>query len=189
MAKEHLLNEIDNNRIIFMNGDFTETKAEQIITKLLQYECQDPTKDIIMFIDSYGGYVDSFIAIHDIIKLLHCDVATVCIGKAMSCGQMLLMSGTKGKRFITPHSRVLLHEISSWVSGKVTAMEIDLVENKRIQKDVFEKLILKYTKITRKQLDNMLGNDAYMDANKCIELGVVDHIAATSSQLYKYLNI
>ena len=62
-----------------------------------------------MFIDSYGGACDSFIAIHDIMKIIRCDIATVCIGKAMSCGQMLLISGQKGKRFITPNSRVLIH--------------------------------------------------------------------------------
>lgn len=186
---ERMTNELESNRIIFMNGAFNENKAEQIVTRLLQYECQDPSKDIIMFIDSYGGLVDSFVTIHDVIKLLHCDVATVCVGKAMSCGQMLLMSGTKGKRFITPNSRVLLHEISSWTCGKVTNMEIDIEESRRLQKDVFEKLILKYTKITKKQLDELIGKDAYFDAKRCVELGIVDGIINSPNQLYKNLNI
>lgn len=167
-----------------MSGNFTEQKAEQIVTKLLQFECQDPSKDIIMYIDSYGGIVDSFVTIHDIIKLLHCDVATVCMGKAMSCGQMLLMSGTKGKRFITPNSRVLLHEISSWASGRITEMEVDVDEAKRMQKDIFEKLIVKYTKITKKQLNDYLGKDNYFTAKQCIDLGIVDHIVNTPKSLY-----
>jgi len=123
MSKSEQVDYFENNRIVYMSGDFDETKAQYMITKLLSFESQDPTKDIIMYIDSYGGYIDSFIAIHDVIKMIRCDVATVCVGKAMSCGQMLLISGAKDKRFITPNSRVLIHELSSGRYGKVHELD------------------------------------------------------------------
>jgi len=181
---------IEENRIIFMNGEFNERKAELIIARMFQYECMDPSKDILLIIDSYGGFVDSFIAIHDAMKLLRCDVATICVGKAMSCGQMLLVSGTKGKRFITPHSRVLVHQISSFSGGSLKDMEIDITESKRLQKEVFEKLILKYTKIKAGQLKAMMEKgDNFFDAKKSLELGLVDKIVNTPKDLYGILNI
>lgn len=84
-----------NNRIVYFNGIFDEDKAKDAIKTMLEYELENYNKDIIIYIDSRGGEIDSFIAIHDVIKMLRCDVATLCIGKAMSAGQLLLMSGTK----------------------------------------------------------------------------------------------
>lgn len=180
---------IEGNRIIYMSGAFNEQKAEQIVTKLLHYECIDPSRDILMFIDSYGGYVDSFVTIHDTMRLLRCDVATVCVGKAMSCGQMLLMSGTKGKRFITPNSRVLVHEISSFSGGRLTDLEIDVNETKRMQKEIFEKYITKYTKITKTQLNGMMKQDNFFNAKESLKLGIVDHIVNKPNDLYKNIKI
>jgi len=179
----------DNNRIIYLSGILNETKAEVIVTSLLRLNCKDPSRDIIMFIDSFGGFVDSFIAIHDTIKILHCDVVTVCVGKAMSAGQLLLMSGTKGKRFITPNSRVLIHELSTFSGGKLTDIEVSYMENKRIQKDVIEKLILKYTNITRKQLTDIMKKDTFISAKQALEFGVIDKIISKPSDLYKNINL
>jgi ATP-dependent Clp protease protease subunit len=178
-----------DNRIIYFSGAFNEEKAHQTISKLLEYECKDPTRDILLFVDSYGGYVDSFVAIHDTIKLLRCDVATCCVGKAMSCGQMLLISGTQGKRFITPNSRVMIHQIASASFGKLRDLEVDIEESKRLQKDVIDKLILKYTKIKPKQLKEIMVDDTFVTAKKALDLGVVDHIVTNPNILYKNINI
>jgi ATP-dependent Clp protease protease subunit len=180
---------IENNRIIYVSGSFNETKAQEIILKLIQYECADPNRDILLIIDSYGGAVDSFVAIHDMIKLLRCDVATICVGKAMSCGQMLLISGTQGKRFITPNSRVLIHEISASSMGKLSDIETDFEEAKRMQKEIFEKFILKYTKIKLSHLKELVGRDLYLDAKKALDYGIVDHIVTSPKTLYSNINI
>ena len=118
--EENSNNLLDKNRLIYMSGEFNERKAEHIVSKLLFFECVNPVKDILLIIDSYGGIVDSFVSIHDTINLLRCNVATCCIGKAMSCGQLLLISGAKGKRFITPNSRVMIHEFTAGSYGKLT---------------------------------------------------------------------
>jgi len=179
---------LEDNRIIYMGGDFNEEKAKDIITKLFTLEAKDPSKDILMYIDSYGGYVHSFLAMHDVIKMLRCDVATVALGKSMSCGQMLLVSGTKGKRFMTPNARVLMHEISSWSSGKVTDMVVDLNETKALKK-LCEDLIIKYTKIKRAELKEMMNIDYYFDAKTSLKYGMVDYIINKPKDLYSHISL
>jgi ATP-dependent Clp protease protease subunit len=187
MAKE-IVSPIDEKRIIYMNGVFDEDKAKDVITKLLILESKDPTKDILLYVDSYGGYVHSFLAIHDAIQMMRCDVATICLGKAMSCGQLLLMSGTKGKRFITPNSRVLVHQISSFAFGKINDMEVDIEESKELQK-IIESMILKYTKITAKKLKSIMKVDSYFSSKQTVELGIADYIITTPSVLYKRIKV
>ena len=176
----------DSNRIIFLSGDFKEESAYAVIKKVIEFEAKDPAKDILIYIDSYGGECDSFIAMHEAIKMSRCDVATVCIGKAMSCGQMLLVSGTKGKRFITANSRVLMHPISFFADGNVDQIDIRLEANKKLQ-DTFERLIAKYTKISKKELREMMSKESYLSAAQCKELGIVDHIITSSREMYKII--
>ena len=189
MLPDDKTNVLDNNRIIYMSGEFNEQKAESIVAKLLMFECLNPAKDILLIIDSYGGVVDSFVTIHDTINLLRCTVATCCIGKAMSCGQLLLISGEKGKRFITPNSRVMIHEFTAGSFGKISDIEISLKENKRLQKAIWESFNVKYTKLTKTQLTKMKGRDTFLTAKECLEYGLIDHIITNPSILYKNLNI
>jgi ATP-dependent Clp protease protease subunit len=180
-------NILDGNRIIYMGGEFNEPKAEMIISKLLSFECINPSKDILLLIDSYGGMLDSFISIHDTMKLLRCNVATCCIGKAMSCGQALLVRGATGKRFITPNSRVMIHELSCIGMGKLTELETMVSENQRMQ-NLMDDLTVKYTKLTKKSLATMKGRDTFLNAKECKDNGFVDHIITSPSVLYKNLN-
>lgn len=181
-------NTLDENRIIYMSGDFNEEKAKEIIIRMFTLESKDPSKDILMYIDSYGGWVHSFLAIHDVIKMLRCDVATVAIGKTMSCGQMLLISGTQGKRFITPNSRVLMHEISSGTCGKLSDMETDVNETKALKK-IVENLIVKYTKIKEKELKDIMRRDTYFSSAEALKFGLVDYIIHKPKDLYSKIKI
>ena len=116
-----------DNRIIYFNGSFNENAAKNLIQDLFLLQVRDCKKDIVVFIDSYGGSVHSFLGMYDVIKLMKCDVATVVIGKAMSAGQMLLMSGTRGKRFATKNSRILMHEMTGCSYGKLSEIEAKLI--------------------------------------------------------------
>ena len=178
----------ENNRIIYCSGHINEEKAEQVILSLLKFESISATKDVLMYIDSYGGVVDSFIAMHDAMKMVRCPVATICIGKAMSCGQMLLISGTKGKRFITPNARVMIHQISSITGGKLNEMETDLQESARLQK-LIENLICKYTKLKHNELKTIMNKDTYLTAEQSMKMGIVDHIITSPGSLYDKLKI
>ena len=142
-----------------------------------------------MIINSSGGSIYSFIAIHDMINILRCDVATCCVGKAMSCGQMLLISGKKGKRFITKNSSVLIHQIWTKLSGNLSYMDNEIADLESLQKNIFDKYILKYTKITKAQLKKIMSKDSYFYATQAKELGIVDHIITSPSVLYKNINI
>lgn len=175
------------NRVIYFNGEFNEDAVKDTIKTLLEYELEDCGKDILIFIDSYGGYVDSYIALHDAINMLRCDVATICVGKAMSCGQMLLMSGAKGKRFITPNSRVLMHQISSGTFGSFAEMENDIKETKRLQ-ELFEDLVRKYTKLTKKKVKKLMSKDSFITAEEALDYGIVDHIVSTNREIFSKLN-
>jgi len=188
MAGNVVANGIDDNRFIYVSGQFNEDKAKDVVNRLLDLEIKNPTKDIIMYIDSYGGYIHSFLAIHDAIKMIRCDVATVCIGKAMSCGQLLLMSGTKGKRFITPNSRILIHQIATLTCGKIADIELDINESKELQK-IIEGMIVKYTNITSKKLVEIMKYDSYFSAKQAMDLGVVDHLITSPNVLYKNVNV
>lgn len=179
---------LEDNRIIYMNGEFNEEKAKDIITKMITLELKDPAKDILMYIDSYGGWVHSFLAIHDVMKMLRCDVATIAIGKTMSCGQMLLIAGTKGKRFITTNARVLMHEISSCTGGKLSDMEVDINETKAL-KTIVEDLIIKYTKIKKNNLKQLMIRDSFFSSQEALKLGMVDYIVNTPNDLYKRINL
>ena len=186
MSEEKSKDVETDNRFIFMKGDFNEESAHEIVKKLFDLETKDPFSDITIFIDSYGGYVDSFIAMHDAIRLCRCDVATVCLGKAMSCGQMLLISGKKGKRFITPNSTVLMHPLSMGNYGNIHEIEIEAKEGRR-QQDMLQNMIRKYTKINKKKLDELMSKDSYIPAKEALELGIVDHIVDSMGDISKHL--
>jgi len=175
-----------DNRFIFMKGHFNEDAAHDIVKQLMEYETKDPFSDITIFIDSYGGYIDSFVAMHDAIQLCRCDVATVCLGKAMSCGQMLLISGAKGKRFITPNSRVLMHPMSSFSYGNIHEIENDAKESRRLQ-NLLEGMITKYTKVKKTELKELMSKDSYIPAKDALKLGLVDHVVNSMSDISKHL--
>jgi ATP-dependent Clp protease protease subunit len=179
---------LENNRIIHIQGTFNEEMASKVLENIISMEMKDPTKDILLVIDSFGGYLHSFIAIHDAIKLSRCDISTLCIGKAMSCGQLLLMSGTKGKRFSTENSRILVHELSSATWGKLTDMEIDIKESKELRK-LMNVLMKKYTSLSQKKIDKLMARDSFMSAKEAKKLGIIDHVVKNNKDLYKRINL
>lgn len=179
-----VLNEyLIKNRVIHLSGAVDEKQARDITTRLLAYDWNDRTKDILIYIDSFGGSVDSFIGIHDTIRMLHSDVATICIGKAMSAAAYVLMSGTKGKRFITPNSRICIHEARSTTSGPVSHTTNEISEVRRLQTCI-ERLLVEYTKIKKDDLGTYMNQNYYMTAKVAKQKGIVDHIIDDPSVLY-----
>lgn len=179
---------MSRSRIIYFSSDFTDTAARGVIERLLSFNAESTMDDIILIIDSQGGSLNSYLAIYDAMtKLIHCDVATVCLGQAMSAGQMLLMSGTKGKRFITENSKVLVHQLSSGTVGKLSEMEKHLSYAQELGK-IMKELIVKHTKITKKELDVMMRSDTFLDANEALKFGIVDHIIKKPDDLYGKLS-
>lgn len=98
------------DRIIFVNEPISDPLSSTVIAQLLYLEKKDPDKDIIMYINSPGGSITAGMAIYDTMQFISCDVQTICVGMAASMGSVLLMAGTKGKRFILPSGEVLIHQ-------------------------------------------------------------------------------
>lgn len=189
-AQEQILAQLLESRILFLNGDLDENKSRDIVSKIITLDYQSPTKDIMFYIDSYGGDIHTLMAIHDAMQnLCRCDIATICIGKAMSAAAILLLAGTNGKRFITPNSRVMLHELSMEEDGgKLAYLKDSLSEAEKLQ-EVVESFVKEYTKLTAKQIRTVFGKDYYMDAAQAKKFGIVDHIIDHPNVLHEKIKI
>jgi ATP-dependent Clp protease, protease subunit len=163
------------DRIIMLNEEVNQHTASLIIAQLLFLEAEDPKKEIKFYINSPGGSVYSGLAIYDTMNNLKCDVATFGVGLQASMGAFLLSSGTKGKRYLLPHSTVMIHQPSSGSQGKVSDMEIDLKEGLRLKKKLTE-ILAKNCGKTVSDLEKDQDRDYWMSADEAKKYGIVDEI-------------
>jgi ATP-dependent Clp protease, protease subunit len=176
------------NRRIFITGGINADTTERVVSALCDKEAEDPKKDILLYINSYGGTVVDFLAMHDTIKSLQCKVATICCGNCLSAGAFLLMSGTPGYRYITPHSRALIHQLSSIAMGTLSSMQVDVNEVSRLDK-IIRGMLKKYTKLPTNIIDQAYSDDRYFTASEVIKYSLADHILTSNAELYKRLSI
>lgn len=176
MVDINLDSEFMKDRVLFMHGDFNEENCSKFIKEFLSLMRKDKKKDIITYIDSYGGEIHSFIQIYNVISSFKGNVHSIVTGKTMSAGAYLLLSGTKGFRFAYKYSTIMLHEISSY-SGydKLHNHEEDLKESKRLQEILYE-IVLKHTKIKKRDIEQLLQKDSYFTAKQALKLGIIDRI-------------
>ncbi len=176
--------EQNNNRIIYVTGDINDSIATMVVARMLELNVEDPNHDILLFINSDGGEVDAAMAIHECMtKLIHCKVITICVGRAHSCGQVLLLSGAKGKRFITENSFTLAHQVSAGTVGKLSEMEGQVAQIKTLE-EMLNRIYIERTKITAKQIGAIMSRDTYMNAVETVKYGIADHIIKKPSDLY-----
>ena len=164
-----------NERIIFLGEEVNEHTANIVVAQMLYLAYDDPTADISLYINSPGGSVYDGMAIYDTMNLVKPDVATYGIGLQASMGAFLLSSGTKGKRYVLPHAKVMIHQPSSGTRGKVTDMEIDLRESLEV-KEMLAKILAKNTgqKLSKVKLD--MERDYWMDPDEAKKYGLVDEV-------------
>ena len=164
-------------RIIFLTGEVNDAVASVICAQFLFLESEDPKKDIFLYINSPGGVVSSGLAIYDTIQYIRPDVSSVCIGQAASMGSLLLASGTKGKRYCLPHSRIMTHQPSGGVQGQATDIEIHAKEIINLKK----KLNMIYEKHTNQSLsliEKMMERDYFMSAEDAKKMGIIDKVVS-----------
>lgn len=162
-------------RSIFLSGDVNEKASKEVIEKLIQFEKESPLEDIYLYIDSYGGYLDSMFAIIDTMNMVKCDIQTICVGKAMSAGAAILSSGAKGKRFVTPYAKTMVHQLWAWTMGSAHDIEVDAEDIKKDQKRL-EKLLAKNTRQPLEKIKKDMRHIRYMNAEESVEYGLVDEI-------------
>ncbi len=166
------------DRIIFLGDGVNEHTANLIVAQLLFLDNQDSKKDIFLYINSPGGSVYDALAIYDTMNFVKADVQTVGIGVQASAAAFLLSSGAKGKRFLLPHSTVMIHQPSSGTRGKVTDQEIDLKESLRL-KDLLEKIMAGNTGQKQSQIHDDMERDRWLNADEAKKYGLVDAIIKT----------
>lgn len=170
------------DRIIFLGDPVDEHTANLIVAQLLFLQAEDAKKDIFLYINSPGGSVYDALAIYDTMQYITNDVQTVGIGMQASAAAFLLSSGAKGKRYLLPHSTVMIHQPSSGTRGKVTDQEIDLRESLRVKK-LLEEIMAKNTGQTVAQVHEDMERDRWMTAAEAHKYGLVDKIITTPPKL------
>jgi len=172
------------DRIIFLGTQIDDATANTIIAQLLFLEATDPDKDIYIYINSPGGSVSSTIAIYDTIQYIRSDVSTICIGMAASGAALILASGAKGKRFVLPNSRIMVHQPLGGAQGQVTDIEIQTRELKRI-KDTINKILTHHTGQKFEKVEKDTDRDFYMTAQESKEYGLVDEVIKSREEAIK----
>jgi ATP-dependent Clp protease protease subunit len=164
------------DRIIFIGTDITDQMANVVVAQLLFLKMEDPKKDINLYINSNGGQITAGLAIIDTMLFLGCDINTYCIGQAVSMAALLLAAGTKGKRFVLPHSRVMIHQPYGGVMG--TSEDIALQAKEILElKKITTNLMARFTGQSVERVREDSERDFYMDPEAAVKYGIVDHIA------------
>ncbi len=164
-----------NERIIFLGQAVDDQIANLVVAQLLHLESQDPDKDISIYINSPGGSIYAGLAIYDTMQFIKPDVATMCVGVAMSMGSLLLTGGARGKRMALPNSRILIHQPSAGFEGQSTDIEIHAREILRTRKRIDEIYAL-HTGQTEERVHTDMERDRFLTAQQSVEYGLIDRV-------------
>lgn len=164
------------DRIIFIGGDIIDDNvANIVIAQLLFLAAENDTKDISIYINSPGGLVTAGLAIYDTIQYIKPSVSTICVGLAASMGAFLLATGTKGKRYTLPHSRIMIHQPLGGAQGPATDVEIQAKELLKMR-SLLNELLAKHTGQPIKRIEQDTERDYYMSPEEAKEYGIIDEI-------------
>lgn len=166
-----------DNRIVFLWGGVNDESAEDVVNRLLYLERKDPGKEITFFINSPGGAVTSGMVIYDTMRMISSPVSTVCMGLAASMGSLLLSGGEKGKRFVFPSGKVMIHQplIGGQIFGQASDIQIHAEQIKKT-KEMGAKILSENCNQPFDKVLKDLDRDYWMDADESIKYGIVDGI-------------
>lgn len=179
---DSIYNRLLKERIIWLGSEVRDDNANAICAQMLLLAAEDPDRDIYLYINSPGGSVTAGMAIYDTMQYVQPDVVTVATGMAASMGQFLLSAGAKGKRYLTPHARVLMHQPSGGAGGSATDI--------RINADLIIKMKQELAEITAANTGHSVeeiiadsDRDHWFSAPEALEYGFVDHIVRSSREI------
>lgn len=165
------------DRIIFIGTEINDQVANTVIAQLLFLRAEDPKKDVNIYINSPGGYITSGLAIFDTMQFMSYEINTYCIGMAASMGALLLLAGSKGKRYALPNSRIMIHQPSGGLSGVAADIELqakEIIELKRMCATIISEK-------TGQPIEKILEEserDFYMNPEEAVKYGIIDKIAS-----------
>ena len=163
------------DRVIFLGTPIDDTVANIIIAQLLHLESEDADKDVSVYINSPGGEITGLFAIYDTMQFIKPDVSTICLGQAASAAAVILASGTPGKRYILPHSRVLIHQPHGGASGQAVDIEIQAKEIVRMRESLDE-ILAHHTGQEVEKVRSDTDRDFIMGASEAKEYGIIDEV-------------
>lgn len=164
-----------SERIVFLGTPINDQVANLVVAQLLHLESEDPDKDISLYVNSPGGNVYAGLAVYDTMQFIKPDVSTICVGVAMSMGALLLAGGAKGKRYVLPNSKILIHQVSGGFEGPATDIEIHAREALSLRKRLDE-ILAKHTGQDLEKVERDTERDYFMTAEESLAYGIVDKI-------------
>jgi ATP-dependent Clp protease protease subunit len=164
-----------NDRIIFLGQPVDDEVANLVVAQLLHLESEDPDTDISLYINSPGGQVYAGLAIHDTMRFIKPDVATICCGIAMSISALILAAGAGGKRSTLPNGRMLIHQPSGGFQGQSTDIEIHARETLAIRGRL-DALFAEYTGRGADEVHDDMERDRFLTASEGVSYGLVDRV-------------
>ena len=175
---ERLLRE----RIVFLGSQVDDPIANQICAQLLLLAAEDPERDIYLYINSPGGSISAGMAIYDTMQFVTNDVATVAMGMAASMGQLLLCSGTAGKRYALPHARIMMHQPSGGMGGTAADIAIQ-AEQMLYTKRMFQERVAFHTGQDQAQIEADSDRDRWFTAEEAKNYGFIDKVITGATQV------
>ena len=179
---DQVYNRLLKERIIFLGSVVEDSMANAICAQILLLAAEDPDKDIFLYINSPGGSVTAGMAIYDTMQYVIIDIATVGMGLAASMGQFLLCAGASGKRYATPHARIMMHQPSSGIGGTATDIKIQ-AEQIGFTKKKMAELIAMHTGQKLETITADSDRDRWFTAEEAKEYGFVDHVVQSAVQV------
>ena len=179
---DQVYNRLLKERIIFLGSVVEDSMANAICAQILLLAAEDPEKDIYLYINSPGGSVTAGMAIYDTMQYVNNDVATVGMGLAASMGQFLLCAGAAGKRYATPHARIMMHQPSSGIGGTATDIKIQ-AEQIGFTKKKMAELIAFHTGQSLETITADSDRDRWFTADEAKDYGFVDHVVRSAVQV------
>ncbi|MCM8781322.1 MAG: ATP-dependent Clp endopeptidase proteolytic subunit ClpP [Candidatus Omnitrophica bacterium] len=170
------------DRIVFIGTPIDDTVANLVIAQMLFLQMEDVHKDINIYINSPGGTVTAGLAIYDTMQFVKCDVATYCVGQATSMGALLLSSGTKGKRFALPNSRIMIHQPWGGVQGAAEDISRHAKEILKLR-DRLNEILAYHTHQPLEKIQKDTDRDYFMSAQEAKEYGIVDEVIVNQKSL------
>jgi ATP-dependent Clp protease protease subunit len=162
------------DRIIYFSGPVNEESCNTVIAQLLYLSSTD-NRDINIYINSPGGSVVDGLGVIDTINFIPCDVTTTCVGMAASMGAVLLSCGAKGKRLVLPHSRVMIHQVSSGMQGVSKDLEIELEQTLRCKRDIYA-ILAENTGKPYEQIENDCDRNFWLIGKEAVDYGLADKV-------------
>jgi ATP-dependent Clp protease protease subunit len=170
-------------RNLILTGPVDESMASSLARNLLIYNADDQDLPICMYVNTYGGSVYDMLAIYDVMQFIKAPIYTVGFGKVMSAGVLIMAAGEKGKRYALPRTSIMLHKARGGALGTETELEANVEHIKALQIES-NKLIMKHSKLTKKQIENLVTiESSYITAKQAKEFGLIDHISAVQPRI------